>query len=71
MYDVGRVEVLKTDQQVIHHCVNVFLLEVYSRLNNFFQVTFRQLQHQIDCVEVTRVLRLDEIEKSDNAAVFE
>lgn len=71
MNDVGRVEVLETDKQVIHHGVYVFLLEVYRRLYYFFQVTFRQLQHQVDCVEVARVLWFDKIEQSDNTAMFE
>ena len=71
MDNVGRVDVLQSTQQVIHHSGDVLLFEVDGRLDHLFEVRFRQLQHKVNCVEVLGVLGLDEVKEADNEPIFE
>ena len=71
MDDVGRVNILQTTQQVIHHSRDVLLFKVDGRLDHLLQVRLRQLQHKVNSVEVLGVGRLDEVKETDHKPIFE
>jgi hypothetical protein len=68
--DIGRVNVLKTSEHLVHKVLAVIIGELILRVNDFVQVSFHEVQHYVDIFEILFRQRIDQITKSNYILVI-
>ena len=65
------MQILKSAQKIVNDGRDVFLLEIYCRLNDLLQVALLKVENKVDGTEVGGVLGLYQVKQADNVLALD